>query len=569
MEEHSDSRKVQYLVCLAVSLAAVTAGVSVYWSTPMIPKFHDHQADLDITEEEVSWMASMSSPGYMAGSLASRFLADSLGRRLSILATALPITLGTILVLCATKAWMLYITRFLWGCGTGLFVTVSSIYLVEIADKDIRGALSVGSRLMFNFGSFLVMSIGPFVAYQTLNFMLLALPIIYFVACWWIPETPYYFLKEGKVESARKDLQILRGYKDEKVLEDQLSVMQSDVSKEMRRSGTAKELFTGKQYRRAIIVAVGIKLTQVMSGSIPIQQYLGRIIQESNTKMEVSTALIIFGAIRFVVGIFATLFVDKIGRRPLLILSYFGTSLCLATVGVYFYYQEVVGIENESSSPYRHITFIGIILGTVLSTLGFDSLIFVIPAEIFPINVKSIAMTSYNIFGGCMNFVAVKGYQEVKNLAGLHGVFLYFAVSALIGSVFSYFVAPETKGKSLRQIQIELQGNIYDEGEESLNKDVGENENAKEIVVADSVELKELNNETDESFETSGRNSNCASSMYEGFLYYNRWLSTRLFVGILLPPDFGRLPFLNCPPDGAAVTSLRTHHYTTLNISIQ
>lgn len=98
-----------------------------------------------------------------------------------------------------------------------LFVQVSAIYLVEIADKDIRGKLSVANRFMFNFGSFLVMSIGPFVAYSTLNYMLLALPISYFAACWWIPETPYFYLKEGKVESARKELMLLRGYTDEKV----------------------------------------------------------------------------------------------------------------------------------------------------------------------------------------------------------------------------------------------------------------------------------------------------------------------------------------------------------------
>lgn len=93
----------------------------------------------------------------------------------------------------------------------------SAIYLVEIADKDIRGSLSVGNRFMFNFGSFAVMAIGPFVTYHTLNYMLLVLPVGYFVACWWIPETPYFLLKEGKVDAARNELMKLRGFKDDKV----------------------------------------------------------------------------------------------------------------------------------------------------------------------------------------------------------------------------------------------------------------------------------------------------------------------------------------------------------------
>lgn len=61
------------------------------------------------------------------------------------------------------------------------------------------------------------MAIGPFVAYQTLNYMLLVLPVGYFAACWWIPETPYFLLKEGRVDNARDELMKLRGYKDDKV----------------------------------------------------------------------------------------------------------------------------------------------------------------------------------------------------------------------------------------------------------------------------------------------------------------------------------------------------------------
>ncbi|KAG6445906.1 hypothetical protein O3G_MSEX004158 [Manduca sexta] len=436
----------------------------------MIPKFINNELSFGISKEETSWIAALSSPGYMAGSLATSYIADRFGRRVAILGSAIPMTIGTIILVCANHAWMIYIVRFIWGCSTGVFMTVSVIYLVEIADKDIRGTLNVANRFMFNFGSFVVMSVGPFVEYNTLNYMLLVLPIVYFSVCWWIPETPYYRLKEGNVDAARKELLLLRGYKDPKVLEEQLTSMESNVKKEMRRSGTAKELFTGRQYKKAIIIVMGLKLTQIMSGSIPIQQYFGSIIQESNKDIQLSTALILFGGLRFCAGILSSFLVDKVGRRPILITTYTGACLCLTTVAVYFYFKEVVGIENESTSPYRYITFVGINVSNVLATIGFDSLLFVIPAELFPINVKSVAMTCLNIFGGCMNFVTVKGYQSLKNWTGLSGVFGYFAVSALLGALFTTFMVPETKGKSLRQIQVELQGNIYDDADESLNK---------------------------------------------------------------------------------------------------
>lgn len=94
---------------------------------------------------------------------------------------------------------------------------VAMIYLAEIASKEIRGSLAVINRFMFNFGALLVILIGSFVSYQTLSYMLIVLPVTYFVACLFIPETPYYLLKEGKVDRARKTLMMLNGCKDENV----------------------------------------------------------------------------------------------------------------------------------------------------------------------------------------------------------------------------------------------------------------------------------------------------------------------------------------------------------------
>lgn len=485
-----NGRTAQYLISLAVSLAAISAGVSVYWSTPMIPKFHSHEAAIEITQEEASWVASLSSPGYVVGSLASSFVVDRFGRRASIIGSAVPMAVGTIILQIATKAWMLYMTRLIWGFSTGIFMTVSFIYFVEIADKEIRGKLSVAIRFMFNFGSFLVVSVGSFVSYTTLNRMLIVLPIGHFVACWFIPETPHFYIKEGKVEAAEKSLQLLHGCKDQNELQSHLESLRSDVKKQTRRPGTFKELFTGKQYRRAIVIVIGIKTTQIMSGSLPIQQYAGLIIQESHADIPLSAALISFGAVRFVAGIISSYLVDKVGRRPLLIVTYICTGVTLIIVGIYFYFQEVVGIDIETSSPLRYIPFVGVFLSISLSTIGYDSLVYIIPAEIFPINVKSLAITYLNIYGGLMNFLAVKGFQNMRDWTGFYGVFWYFAAFALLGGTFSFFMAPETKGKSLREILIELQGDLYEEPEErKLNGTKGDVQNCG---VKESCELTEL-----------------------------------------------------------------------------
>lgn len=91
------------------------------------------------------------------------------------------------------------------------------MYLAEIADKDIRGSLLLSTRIMFSLGSLLIMVVGPFLAFKTINYVFLTLPVCYFFACWWIPESPYYNLKEGKTNLARANLMKLRGLRNAQV----------------------------------------------------------------------------------------------------------------------------------------------------------------------------------------------------------------------------------------------------------------------------------------------------------------------------------------------------------------
>ncbi|XP_063825376.1 facilitated trehalose transporter Tret1-like [Ostrinia nubilalis] len=459
------SRIVQYLVAASVSLASLTLGVSSAWPTPVLPKFHANETGVEITDQGASWMLAMNSPGFIAGSFATRFISDKFGRKATILVSAYPMALGTIVLLFAKTAWLLYITRFLWGASTGMIGTVVSMYLAEIADKDLRGTLSVGTRFMFNLGTLLAISVGPFLSYQALNSSLIVLPVCYFVACWWIPESPYYYLKEGRVHDAGKTLTKLRSYKDKKEMEDELSALQSSVANEMRRDSSVKELFTGKQYRRAIIISTGLKLAQIMVGVVTVQHYLGRIMQDTKSDINLATIFIIFGAVRFVIGIMSSILADRVGRRPLLIYSFLGTAICHIIAGAYFFCQEVLQIDQASLTPYVIIPLIGIFGSSIVSTIGFGSIIFVIPAEIFPINIKAVALSALSIYGGVLGFIVAKFFQDLKDWTGLCGVFWIYSGVAIAGAVFSLLCVPETKGKSLEEIQILLQGDLYDGGD--------------------------------------------------------------------------------------------------------
>lgn len=91
------------------------------------------------------------------------------------------------------------------------------IYLTEIADKEIRGALGMLVQVMNNLGGLSVYGLGPFVSYVSLNSMVLFLSVLYAVICLWVPESPYYYLTNGQIDAARKNLKFIKGSKDDKV----------------------------------------------------------------------------------------------------------------------------------------------------------------------------------------------------------------------------------------------------------------------------------------------------------------------------------------------------------------
>ncbi|XP_068631633.1 facilitated trehalose transporter Tret1-like [Battus philenor] len=406
-------------------------------------------------------MIAMTPLGFTCGSLLTRFVSDRYGRRITILASAAPFVLGTNFVILASGEWMLCVATFLWGFGTGMISTVITMYLVEISYKELRASLNVVTRFTYNLGSLLMMCVGPFLPYEVLNYTLLALPLIYFIACWWIPESPYYYLKEGKVAEAKRELTRLRN-NNVKAIEEELEIMQNSVNNDMRGSSSAKELFTKKQYRKAVIVAAGLKVTQILTGGVAVQQYMIVIVQESRFSIKPATISIVYGAVNFGVALISSVLVDRVGRRPLLIYSFVGTGLALGVVGTYFFLLNVVRIDHATLSPYGVVTFVGIITSTIISNLGFQSIAGIIPAEIFPLNVKAVAMTSLNILGGLSGFAVARGYQLTKDVLGLSGVFWIFTFVTFSGAVFTYFFVPETRGKSFHEIQVMLQGDLYE-----------------------------------------------------------------------------------------------------------
>ncbi|XP_038211871.1 facilitated trehalose transporter Tret1-like isoform X1 [Zerene cesonia] len=420
----------------------------------MISHILNRRTSIEVNDTEMSWILYITTPGYIFGSLLTLFVCDRYGRRPTLLLSAVFYFIGMIFSAVANAAWMLCVSQFLWGIGTGIVLIVVTVYLAEIAEQDIRGRLCVVSSFMTDVGILFIVGVGALVSYRAFNYWLPLMPVLFFAACYSIPESPYYLIKKGNIDQARDALLRLRG--DCPTAGSELERMISEVKEEMQNSTSFFDLFRRIIYVKAIVIVFGFKLLQHISGMISYQKFYFRILKESDLVISFNTLILIALGVQTVAAILATLLVDTLGRRRLLIFSFIGASMSLATAAPYFYLRSAVPAEQFLKSC-ANVPLIAVLLFIFMSFAGLNSVIRLLEVEMFPINVRIMGIVAVHVFGS-IGLPINKLYYTVEDAIGVAGVMGIYALIALIGAVFTYFLLPETKGKSLSEIQHALQG---------------------------------------------------------------------------------------------------------------
>lgn len=133
--------------------------------------------------------------------------------------------------------------------------------------------------------------------------------------------------------------------------------------------------------------------------------------------------------------------------------SCFGVGVSLTVVGLYFFLQDYVLVSVETLASISALPLIGVLGFNILYTIGLGNLPYILQAELFPINVKTVASSAATMTACIMNFAVIKSYQGIKDVFGHYTVFWCFASIAYFGMFFVYFFVPETKDKTLEEIQ--------------------------------------------------------------------------------------------------------------------
>ncbi|EGI59828.1 PREDICTED: facilitated trehalose transporter Tret1 isoform X1 [Acromyrmex echinatior] len=445
----------QYLAGLAATLGALAAGMVLGWTSPAGENGVNlaKNYDIKISITEFSWIGSLATLGAGAMCIPIGIIADLIGRKTAMLIMVVPFTIGWLLIIFSNSVLMFYFGRFITGLSGGAFCVAAPLYTAEIAEKEIRGTLGSYFQLLLTVGILAAYVFGAIIEnMRTLSIICAVMPLIFFGIFFFMPETPVYYLKKGNEEAARKSLIKFRG--NEYDVEAELQAHR-EALEETRRSGRSFfDSIKSPAAKKGFVIAYGLMLFQQMSGVNSIIFYSSDIFSRAGNAISPDIATIIVGTVQVVSVFFGTLVVDKLGRRILLLISITVMFLMTLLLGIYFYCL-------DHTTAFDNITWFALIpLCTflVVFSVGFGPIPWMMMPEIFAPEVKGIAGSSACLFNWLMAFIVTKFYSDMKEAVQSYGTFWIFSLFSAVGTLFVYFLVPETKGKTLDQIQRELNG---------------------------------------------------------------------------------------------------------------
>lgn len=265
-----------------------------------------------------------------------------------------------------------------------------------------------------------------------------------------MPESPYYFLKSGQTNQAELSLKKLRG---KGFVREELDSMTHLVNEDMKAKGRWKDLPNVGGNRRGLIILLGIYFTQQFCGSTAIIAYAEQIFSAAEGGLGAKESCILFGSVQLLTSAISSQLVDRLGRKPLLLISSCGVGLANIIVGAYFF------MKHENVAYVVNLKFIPIVVIPIFIfsyTIGLATVPFAITSEIFPTNIKSKATCVIQISAALMTFAVTKLYQVVADNLGNYVAFWGFGALSIAGVIFIFMILPETKGQSFAAIQEKL-----------------------------------------------------------------------------------------------------------------
>ncbi|NML21721.1 sugar porter family MFS transporter [Pseudoflavitalea sp. G-6-1-2] len=398
----------------------------------------------------VGWVASCALVGCVIGAMFAGSLSDKIGRKKVLMISAFAFAISSLGIMLPFGLNAFIAFRLIGGIGIGIASMLSPLYISEIAPANIRGRLISIYQMGIVLGILLIYFVNAWIAglhndawniesgWRWMFGSGLLPSILFIVLLLNVPESPRWLAQQNRLGEAEAILAKVNG--TEKAKEELASI--KAAMKEDTATSFGALLKPGLRY--VLMIGIFLAILSQVTGINAIMYYAPEIFKSSGDGS--SSALmqtVLVGVINTLFTIVAIRYVDKWGRKTLLLIGAAGMTICLGLVGAAFHF----GITQGSMvlvSILAYIAFFAISLGP---------LTFVVVAEIFPTHVRGRAMSVAIFFLWAAVFVVSQTFPMLKSAFGPAPTFWIYMVMSIIAFFFVWRMVPETKEKSLEEIE--------------------------------------------------------------------------------------------------------------------
>jgi SP family galactose:H+ symporter-like MFS transporter len=398
---------------------------------------------LNPTQQEIATSAVL--VGAIIGALVAGRVNDAIGRKKTLLALAVIFTIGALLTAISPTFVIFLICRVIVGLGIGAAASVVPVYSSEIAPPRLRGTLVTFNQLAVTVGIAISYWIDLAYAHAGFSwqpmFATAAIPsIILFIGMLISPETPRWLAHRGQWDDARRVLERIQGADPDKEIQN----IRASIREEKQQAGLRELLKPG--LRSALIVGIALAVFQQFVGVNTIIYYAPTIFQRAGFA-SANTAILatsVVGVVNVIATAVAVALVDRVGRRPLLIIGSIFMVIALIALGLVFLF---------SSHSTGIFTLIALIVYIIAFAISFGPVFWVMSAEIFPTRMRATGSSTSTFFNWLANFLVSVTYLSLVAAIGISFTFWIYAVMGILALLFCLRFVPETKGKTLEQIE--------------------------------------------------------------------------------------------------------------------
>ncbi|XP_060803772.1 facilitated trehalose transporter Tret1 isoform X2 [Amyelois transitella] len=375
-------------------------------------------------------------------------LMQKAGRRRTLQMSA-PLCLAGWLILAFAKLFpLILLGRIITGLFVGLVLAPAQVYVSECCDPEIRGRLGSLPTLSMSLGILLSYVAGNWLQWRHLGFFSAAFCVVLFLFLLPLPESPVWLEASGGDASASVRWLHLSPRATATVKDDPEEKCEEPETPSL----FSRKVFLSSAVMKPLVVGFALLFFQQFSGIDAVIFFTVEIFESAGSRLDAMTATIIIGLVQLLSNGVSTMLVDRAGRRPLLLLSAAVMCLSMASMGAAFYFE----FEKESWIGYMPI--VSLMVFMMGFSLGFGGLPFLLLGELFPTQYRSQLSAMASAVNLISMFTVIKTYHSLDVLLTSAGTFWMYSCFCALAFVFVLTMVPETKGKSLAEIEEHFRG---------------------------------------------------------------------------------------------------------------